>query len=500
MTLLLPIIIVIAIVGLITKLITDRFIRQPNENDPKWLRSDNPWKWETRQITWSEYIVVLITCSFIIAPTVVAIWNYESFRSKIQYMEYRNGWETSAQIDSTTCHKNGSCRHTYECDPHPVSYSCNCHQSCSGSGSNQSCTESCDTCYRTEYDDCPYCDKEYDYTVTTSLGNYVIDSHRFPENPNDHRWRERKRIPEDVIESAGVGAPDFWKAVDARLKAGKPGFATKIYTYENYIYAADYSILKQYSGDIDKYRKILPRINVNTYDYYMADKVYFVGFSTPDRNMWIERLNYLNAATGSELQGDIHLVLVKDTAVANPDEFTIALRAYWQKKEVFGKKTLPKNTIIVIFGTDGKKITWGRAFTGMPLGNEELQTDIMNNFKGADLTVDNILGNVHKEKGQIVHTQGLLECSIYGLKNKSTKFKRVSMKSKDQRDIGSGFLYLQHEIEPSAKSKIWCLILCVFLSGIGWAIAVNADMDKAFKNLFAAIGADLRDLLKKVRR
>lgn len=461
MIVLFPIIIVIAAIGLIIKIVLD------------YISKDRRIK---NKITWFEYIVILVVCSFIIAPATIALWNYLSFRSKVEYREYWNGWETGAHIETTVCHKNGSCKHTYECDPHEVSYSCNCHPSCTGSGSSQSCTESCDTCYQTEYDNCPYCDNEYDYIVDTTLGSFIIDTHRFPENPNDHRWRESEHIPDSVIQYAGVGAPDFWNMVDKRLKAGNPGPATQIKIYDNYIYASDNSILKQYSGSIDKYKKLLPTISSGVHDFYLADKVYFVGCNTPDRNMWIERLNYLNAAVGSELQGDIHLIIVGDS-IKNPDEYVIALQSYWQDKKFFGKSTLPKNTIVIILGTDGKKIVWGRAFTGMPTGNKELMTDVMNNFRGANFTVDSILGSVHKEKGQIVHTLGLLESSIYGYRDRVTKFKRVSMQSKDKGDNGTGFLYLQNEIVPSTSSRIWCMVFCIFLSCIGWTIAVFVDMD-----------------------
>lgn len=458
--------IITILIGLITKVILDK---SKNEN----------------KITIFEFLITSLICCFLITPLVIKVGWEIAKNNKIQFYEYYNGWETNTEIYETVCHKNGSCRHTYDCDPHQVAYSCNCRQSCSGSGSRQSCSQSCDTCYRTEYDNCPYVDKEYDYSVNTTLGSYEIDTHRFPKNPQDHRWRESEDIPESVIENAGVGAPQFWIEVDNRIKDGKPGWMTKIYPYKNFIYASEKNILKQYSGEIQKYKTlgVLPSLSVGVRDFYYADKVYFVGFTTPDKNIWNERLGNLNSAVGSELQGDIHLVLVNSPKVTNPDEYVIALKSYWQNPIYFGKNSLPKNSIGVVLGTDGKTVTWARGFTGMPLGNEELVTDIYS-LKGSDFNSMNILGNVKRVKGKggydTIHTLGLLENIIYGYKNKANKFKRVSMEKKDKWDNGSGFVYLMNEIEPDNSTMIGCLILSVILSIIGWVIVAMVDLDSIF--------------------
>ena len=221
-------IIIILLIGVVVKVTLDRVKTYDN-----------------LKVTWLEFLLVSLICCFIITPVVSKIGWEMAKSSKMTYHEYRNGWETNTQIDSTKCHKNGACHYSYECDPHLVTYSCNCHQSCSGTGNSRSCSESCDTCTKIEYDDCPYVDYEYDYIVNTTLGDYTIDTNRFPENPQHHRWRESETIPERVIEKAGVGAPDFWKLVDKRIREGKPGPITKISDYRNLIYASEKNILKQ---------------------------------------------------------------------------------------------------------------------------------------------------------------------------------------------------------------------------------------------------------------
>lgn len=434
------------------------------------------------RITWLEFTIVSLICCFVTTPIVVKIGWEAAKRSKIQYNEYLNGWETNTQIDPTKCHKNGACHYTYECDPHLVSYSCNCHQTCSGTGNNQSCSESCDTCTRIEYDDCPYCDYEYDYVVNTSLGNYVIDRNRFPENPQQHRWRESEKIPERVIEDAGVGAPDFWKQADKRIRGGKPGPVTQVNHYRNLIYASEKTILKQYSGSIEKYKslKLLPKLSVGVRDFYMADKVYWVGFKSPDANLWNERLAYLNASVGSELQGDIHLIIADDFKIKNPDEFILSVKAYWQNPLEFGRNCISKNSIVIAIGTDGKTITWIRGFTGMPIGNSEF-IQALSNLKGQPFTIDYILGNVQRvaTKGgfQTVHSLGSLENILFGFQDKSVKFTRVSMEKKDKWDVGTGFQYLLNEIQPNTSTKIWCVIISIILAYIGWAIVIFSDVD-----------------------
>lgn len=85
-----------------------------------------------------------------------------------------------------------------------------------------------------------------------------------------------------------------------------------------------------------------------------------------------------NGRLGTDRQGDGHLILVTDPRITNPDEYVLAMQAHWQGKPL-GKNVLSKNGLVIVAGsTDGgKSVTWARAFTGMPEGNERLSAAIL---------------------------------------------------------------------------------------------------------------------------
>lgn len=453
--------IIILTIGLITKFILD-FYKVKDVYG------------KTYTISWFEFIIIFFIFIIIIVPFVTKFGYEIAKKNKMKYYEYWNGWETSVEINKTCCTRNGSCKWEYDCDYHVDTYSCNC-------GKN-----GCKTCTRVDHEHCPYVDTEYKYIINTTIGSFVIDSGRFPENPQNHRWREREKIPQNIIDRAGVGEPEFWSLARKRIDNGKPGWATKTSVYNNYIFASEDKLLNQFSDKIDLYKnnRLLPPIPSSIKDFYHSDKVSFVKVSNIDTNLWNDRLGYLNSAFGEELQGDIKIVIVNDKLISNPDEYVISLRAYWQQTKIFGKYSLPKNSLVIIFGTDGKNITWSKAFTGMPLGNEELIVAI-SSLKGSELDPIKILGNVErkidKDKVITVHSMGLLENLINGFSDKSTKFKRISMSSKDKFDNGTGFKYLIKEINPSKKQKVFIIIICVFLSIICWFVVSVADFDSLLK-------------------
>jgi hypothetical protein len=436
-------IVLTVLLGLVAKLVLDRI------NKADYL------------ITWREFMLVVGVCCFVITPLVTFVGWELAKRSKVSYNEYQNGWENATRIDETICHKNGACRYTYSCDPHLVPYSCNCKKD-----------GGCDTCWRTEYDSCPYCTHEYDYVVITTLGSYTIDSHRFPVNPQEHRWREHETIPDSEIQRAGVGEPPFWTAVNNRIKAERPGWVTKVGVYRNLIYASESNILKQYSSAIQRYMALglLPQLSTGVRSFYLTDKVYFVGVTIPDKDVWNDRLGYLDAAIGRELQGDLHLILADAAKITNPDEFVLAVKAFWTDALLYGRNVLSKNAIVIVLGTDGKTVLWAKGFTGMPVGNDAMITALAS-LKGQELTADKIIGKVERVKkgpGEYtLHSSGSLESIIFGFGDKATKFKRVHMES---------FGYLMNEIEPNTTDKIICLIINILLGCIGWAVVIFGDI------------------------
>ena len=248
--------------------------------------------------------------------------------------------------------------------------------------------------------------------------------------------------------------------------------------YDNFVLASERTILKQYSGSIEKFLKagLLPPVVHGVQAYYYADRVSFVGFKPKNGAVWHNALSYLNGALGSELEGDLHIVIVQNPMISgNPDEYVFALKAYWQDSSVFQKDAISKNSIVVVMGTtDGTTVSWARAFTGMPLGNELMLTTIQSKLKGVVLGPVTIIGTVHRETKPAVRTaygNGILERIIWGIDDKATRFGRVSMTGKNPNDIGSGFLYLAHDVVIPTGSKVTIVLVTFFICMGVWVAA-----------------------------
>lgn len=453
------------------------------------------------EITPGEYILGLVLFSFVIAP-VTSTAGYNMAKADLTgFSEYWGGWEINTRIDTTTCYKDGSCRYTYQCEPYTVQVS---YQECSGSGDDRHC----ETKYRNEtrYHSCPYVNAEYTYVVSTTLGDYVIGDHMLPANPDGNRWRDtydfQWQIPSWVISQAGTGIPPFWQAAKDRVDSKNPGPATKVNSYNNYILAADFSLLQASSPNIERFSKlgILPSIarpSNSIYGFYWANKVYFVNWTPADPNAWHEASMRFNGAFGSELQGDLHLVIINSQDAKNePDAYVNALKAYWQNPEVWGDDTFAKNGYLVVIGTtDGLTVDWARATTGMPEGNYESQIHIRNNSESISLTPAAILGNIKgevyvrddgKTKVRTIHTAtpGFLEKVLFGLDEVSTKFIRVSMSADDPEDIGSGFLYLDSQIEPKDGQKHLIVGITFVIGLMVWFFLAAANVTETIRDFF----------------
>ncbi|MDO8558317.1 MAG: hypothetical protein Q7S09_03980 [bacterium] len=428
------------------------------------------------RITWREYAIGMAVSP--IAAVLVAWVGWTMARdSKLKFMEYWNGWEVAAVKEYVECTRDGPCRYEYDCDPYivMVAYDCMCTTDKNG-------YTSCSTCYRpeTRYHSCPYVDREYNFYADTTLGRYTIATNVFPENPQAHQWRAGTPIPQNVISSAGTGEPPFWVAVRARCEANRPGPVTARRSYVNYILASEHTLMKESSGDILDYqsRKLLPMLFRTVQSFYRADKVYFVGWLPQDGRAWQEALEYLNANLGSQMQGDLHLVVVKDEAVSrNPDRYVFALKAHWQDKSIYGSDALSKNGIVVLVGTaDGATVSWSRAFTGMPLGNEKFIVMMRDGLKGLPLTAATLLGPPASRKdAKGIHyppdgAYGPIQRVLWGADNPATKFKRVSMSGDDGQ---GGFLYLKNEIRPSTGQMWTIFIFTLFICCGAWLWAAT---------------------------
>ena len=83
-----------------------------------------------------------------------------------------------------------------------------------------------------------------------------------------------------------------------------------------------------------------------------------------------------------------------------------------------------------------------------------------------------------KEKQQVktVHSGGVLERVLWGMDDSRTKFQRVSMSGDNKGGgVGSGFLYLSGEIQPTTGQSIAILVVAFVLSCLIWIAAVIGD-------------------------
>lgn len=436
------------------------------------------------QITNSEFLIGVLVIILVIAP-LVGYFGWELARAnQVTYNEYWNGWETAAERTDYRCTEDGPCNWTYDCHPYLVYV----HRSCTNS--NGKGTHECGG-YETRYHQCPYVNIESTYNVDTTLGSYTISAHRFPDNPQAHRWDNGERIPEGVISRAGTGIPKFWDEVWQRVSAGTPGPATTRKEYKNYILASDKTILKQHSSDIGRYQKqgLLPPVVSSVSGYYDADKVHFVGYRTQNTAVWQHLLQRLNAALGKERQGDVQIVVVESDVVSiDPDTYALALKASWQDMKIFGKDAFSKNGIGIIIGTkDGNTVAWARAFTGMPLGNEQMVVALQSALKGQPLDPVVILGQidttsvVSKSSNRVslsiskTSHSGIIAPILWGDNDKSLRFTRLGMTGKGSGQ-GSGFLYLYSEISPTDEQRWWIAITTFLLACMFWVAAAVFDM------------------------
>lgn len=397
--------------------------------------------------------MALIT-GIILVPSVVWIGNKVAVNNQLHHQQFLNGWEVSTDQSVTPCTRDGSCVHTYECDPeqHWVT---DYDSKGNPDGGH----------WETEWHHCPYTNQEISYAITTTLGRFNVASHWLPTNPEAHRWRWSHGVPGGIPS----GIPTVWAQARQRIAAGDPGPVTKQNTYDDYLLASQNTILHAFSSAKDRYLKagLLPRVADKIQDPYFADKVYPVGVRLSGD--WDDAAARFNAALGTELRGDLHLVVVNSARVTNPDEYLGALRAYWQSPAL-GKHQAAKNTIIVVLGTDGSTVQWARAASGMPVGNEALFADISSRLKGAPLNPEALLGHpsarIRNGQATVAHTHGLLESVVWG----PHRFQRVCMKCEDKGEHG-GFKYLRSEIKPTGGQKFVILLVAALLCLIPWAAA-----------------------------
>lgn len=434
------------------------------------------------QISWREYVIGIVIIATFVLPGTLAVGYKLAQHDRARFVEHLNGYETAADVTTVTCSRDGPCANTYQCDPYLYTWTT---ESCSTDAQGR---QSCHTEFHSEtrYHDCPYCTYERSYAVRTTVGDFEIDAHRLPDNPDTNRWRVDERVPANVIAAAGVGAPDFWLAAKARLDSGRPGPASIPHDYDNYVLASETTLLKQWSGEVATLdsARLLPRVKPEIFDFYRSNKVHFVGLTVPDASQWQRRLADLNASAGGTLHTDVRVVIVRDASgTLDPDRYFYALIAAWQDALRNDRDALPKNALVFVLGTtDGARVAWARAGTGMPVGNEAIAQATKARLRGLPLVADSVIGTSHPEVTpaglRMLHGPGAIEDLVFGLANPATRFTRVSMSGgvgRTTSGIGTGYLYLKGEIRPTRTGLVITCIVGFFLSCLVWVAAMFID-------------------------
>lgn len=425
---------------------------------------DSSW-----DISWREFIAGLIVAYLVAMPAVFFAGKALSTADALRYEEFRNGVETSATFSVVTCapgHSGGSaasghsnCNNEYNTGQtysYTETYYVTVSDGCDKDGNCKSHQEA-RTRIETAYIYNPYASKEYSYVITDSIGG----SFSFPyAYVKDGEGYQGKAIPKEIPR----GDPEEWTDAKQRLDEGNPRPVTRLFDYNNYVLASHDDLLKPFSENVERYLKegILPEHtkNITTSPLYgfnnsSADKVSFVGVNVSDPEAWQASMMGLDAALGSKLQGDMHLVLIDSSLVDNRTDYLNALKAYWLGDDL-GRRAIAKNAIIVVAGVQGDVVRWGIASTGMPFGNEVMLQGIQNFLPETPLTPDQVIGTPHtvvtpskdgddKVAVTIGETPGVLERVVL----QDFPFQRACMSCEDDgKQIGYANLVVDIEPKP----------------------------------------------------
>lgn len=434
------------------------------------------------KMTFVEATVASVVLLVAVIPLTAYAGTKLAVSSQLTYHEFENGFELKVDSEPFYCHESeeegsgtGGCINTYDGDSY-ITY--HTEQQCTGSGKDEECTEV--QVPETHYRQIPYTTTETTWVVHTTVGDINVGDHWLPANPQQHRVDPEFDFM-DGLPNLPSGTPADWLAAQRRLASGNHGPASVEHDYANYILASQDETLKAYSSDIDRYKneKLLPDLNHELTDGYLLNRFYSVGTTVLNENQWQDQLSRYDAALGSDLQGDMYLVIVDSNKVSNPDSYIRALTAYWESP-AFGSWALSKNGIVVVLGTkDGKLIDWARASTGMPTGNHTMVDSIATDLHGTALTPAAVLGRPTpsisevdgKTKVAINHTQpapGALESHMWG----ENGFKRTCMVCDGPGETGVGFSYLKSQIQPTSMQVFGILSVLFIASCAVWGATI----------------------------
>jgi hypothetical protein len=427
-----------------------------------WLARDNG----ARQITWVEYGAGVALLVVAIAPLTNVIGTTWARNSLLQYEEFWGGFELTADSSSTVCQKDGNCRRTYDCDPYTVMVT---KTRTNADGEVEAYTDT-----ETRYHSCPWTTTETTYTVTTTFDTHVIGASHLPADPEANRWTgygySRKAAPSKLPR----GVPPLWQDARDRMIAGRPGPASVMKSYDNYLLASGHTILLATSDAVDGYVAdgLLPRVPDRMSSPYTATKLQTVGAAARHHAALEDAVGRTSATLGVLRQGDLHVVVVDDAEVDDADRYAQAMRAYWLSPEM-GRHAVAKNAIVVVLGTDATSVVWARAFTGMPLGNEQLSAAVARTLPDMKVNGATLIGepdatvNVAGDGIDVAPGNGALERLLFA---EAGGYQRACMTCEDDDDSDViGFAYLRDEIQPTAGQRAAMALMSFVLSSGAWA-------------------------------
>jgi hypothetical protein len=456
-----------------------------------WIRKETDW-----HISWHEFIAGLVAAYLVVIPGVFALGNFLAVKDALRYEEFYNGVETAANSWVMECHPGTSgnseasghsnCDHEYRTGE---TYTYTYYVSVTTCDSDNNCTTTLEARYATGYIYNPYATREYTYNILDSLGG----EYNFPGGVfgspthfvKDGEGYGGNAIPAEIPR----GDPPEWTEAWQRLNEGNPRPVTRLFDYENYILASEDDMLTPYSEDVERYLEegILPDHTANIltdplhgFNDSYADKVSFVGVDVPDETVWQDALMSFNAALGSELRGDLHLVMIDTSLVDSPTHYLNALKAHWLGDD-FGRRAIAKNAIIVVAGVDGDMVEWGIASTGMPFGNEVMLRGIANFLPNTLLDPTQVIGvprtvvtsGTDGDEVQVTLSEspGVLERVVL----QDFPFKRACMDCTEE-DGEIGYADLVVAIEPKPWQWTIMIIIVAVLSFVWWYVAGRFEL------------------------
>jgi hypothetical protein len=467
-----------------------------------------------KRITLVEYSICAVALTVGFVPLVG--WAGGAIAQGNAVGGYQEFWGGSLMIPTSediSCERDGRCVHTYDCDPYQVlehytetvwywtTESYTDANGKTGTRPVQRSREVPKTRWVTKYHSCPYATSEHSFWLTDSFGKkHTIASRIFAANAQV--WRRGRSLPKNVAQ----GVPEEWRAAKAGIDSGDAPPATRKNEYTNFLLASQNSVLAAYSDSIEEYRAagLLPYHTLNltknpVYGGYKADKMVFAGIDrgqVGNYDEWQQSLGRLNSYAGVKKQADVHVLAVPASRIKDPEDYTNAMLAYWQSREL-GKLGLAKNAIMLVVGVsdDLHSIKWARAKTGIPEGNSGMLEALALRLPGVPFEPRKLLGwptaRVSGDKLEFTPSDGAVENVIM----RDYPFKRPCMEHCDDKgDTGTGYVYLRASAYISTGAQLGIAGVLLLVGMIVFAAAALWDFTKIPQALHRVLNHALRRL------